>query len=124
MEIFTFSRYFAYTMAILGFSLFTFLIIKTMKTDAGEIKKKGTRQTATIVDITAQSGGNSAFINVIITARFVTQDQKKIIAKAPTVISVLDTAKYQPGESVPIKYLSDNPQKIIIDIPSPLQKKK
>lgn len=124
MNSISFSDYFAYIATIIGFSIFAFLFYQTSKggTENNAIRKEGIPTKAEIINIRSLSGGNSAFLNVEFTVKFSTNTQPEVITKVSSTISSVDTPKFQPGSTLPIKYKKDDPQKIIADIPSPLKK--
>nr|WP_242567086.1 DUF3592 domain-containing protein [Cronobacter sakazakii] len=55
---------------------------------------------------------------------FATQEGKIVTGKKDAVIDAMSTYKYQPGETVSIRYSRKEPEQFLIDIPNPLLKRK
>ncbi|AHG22850.1 hypothetical protein Z042_15545 [Chania multitudinisentens RB-25] len=119
-------NYFTYFITTFMILLFSYLFYKTSigSNQTKKIKKEGVKATAIITGIKSQSGKNSAFINVELTVKFTTHVNVNITTNTQTAISSVDIPKFQPGESLAIKYLKENPQKIVADIPHPLSRDK
>lgn len=110
-------------------ALFFYAIISILirdsknKKDKEEIINNGVNTSAIITEAISRSGGNSGFINVDLHFKFYVANGNEIIGKSSVVINSMDVIKYQPGETVQIRYSEKEPDKVIMDIPNPLTKK-
>ncbi|KAA9002631.1 hypothetical protein FJU30_03630 [Affinibrenneria salicis] len=85
-----------------------------------KVRKYGDEAIGEVLDIKSRSGGNSGFVNVELKVLYVDKNNNKHVSKGVTVIDMTKIQNFQPGNKVNIKYIIDNPDKIIINIPSPL----
>ena len=76
-----------------------------------------------IINIRSSSGGNSAFINVVIQVRFATTDNKIVTSEGSAVIDIVKIPQYQKGTKVPLIYSKKDPKIIKLKILSPLEER-
>ncbi|EPX1392857.1 hypothetical protein ACWWI0_004015 [Cronobacter sakazakii] len=123
-------RYLVDFVAIVFFCLLAYLIISLLIRDARNKKIKenilndSVESAAIVKNVQSRSGGNSGFINVTLYVEFATQEGKIVTGKKDAVIDAMSTYKYQPGETVSIRYSRKEPEQFLIDIPNPLLKRK
>lgn len=114
--------------AVLAF--FAYVIVSLLIRDARNKKIKdgiaadGVNTTGIITDVSSRSGGNSGFINITVKFDYEIETGKKISGKADAVIDVMNINKYQPGEEVSLRYSRKEPEKVVVDIPNPLLKRR
>lgn len=123
-------RTLANIIAVSGLAVFIYIIsslfirdIKNKK-DKESILANGVDTQAVITNAYGRSGGNSGFINVTLTLEFRTENGESIKIKKDSVINSMEVSKYQPGTKIKIRYYKSDPEKIIVDIPNPLQSSK
>lgn len=114
--------------AVLAF--FAYVIVSLLIRDARNKKIKdgiaadGVNTTGIITDVSSRSGGNSGFINITVKFDYEIETGKKISGKADAVIDVMNINKYQPGEEISLRYSRKEPEKVVVDIPNPLLKRR
>lgn len=114
--------------AVLAF--FAYVIVSLLIRDARNKKIKdgiaadGVNTTGIITDVSSRSGGNSGFINITVRFDYEIETGKKISGKADAVIDVMNINKYQSGEAISLRYSRKEPEKVVVDIPVPLLKRR
>lgn len=114
--------------AVLAF--FAYVIVSLLIRDARNKKIKegiaadGVNTMGVITDVSSRSGGNSGFINITVSFDYEIEPGEKISGKADAVIDVMKINKYQPGETISLRYSRKEPEKVVVDIPNPLLKRR
>lgn len=114
--------------AVLAF--FAYVIVSLLIRDARNKKIKegiaadGVNTMGVITDVSSRSGGNSGFINITVSFDYEIETGEKISGKADAVIDVMKINKYQPGETISLRYSRKEPEKVVVDIPNPLLKRR
>lgn len=110
--------------------LFIYVLISLYRRDLrnkkikNEVLRDGVDTTAVITQVASRSGGNSGFINISIDFRYQNQRGEELHGKSLAVIDAMDSAKYQPGQRINIRYARTDARKTLVDIPNPLMKRK
>lgn len=89
-----------------------------------EVLRDGVDTTAVITQVASRSGGNSGFINISIDFRYQNQRGEELHGQSLAVIDAMDSAKYQAGQRINIRYTRTDARKTLVDIPNPLMKRK
>ncbi|WP_426346847.1 hypothetical protein [Cronobacter universalis] len=66
--------------------------------------------------------GGAGCLNITLEITYRTETGEEIRNRADAVINAMNTANYQPGKTVALRYLKSDPLKVILDIPHPLRR--
>ncbi|EPP6261648.1 DUF3592 domain-containing protein [Cronobacter sakazakii] len=116
--------YVVYSIPIGLFSLLIgYLLIRDRKRNRikQNIQRNGVDTTAVITKAWSRSGG-AGCLNITLEITYRTETEEEIRNRADAVINAMNTANYQPGKTVALRYLKSDPLKVILDIPHPLRR--
>ncbi|SQJ31887.1 Uncharacterised protein [Serratia rubidaea] len=101
---------------IVIYALFS-IFMKDMKNKKlkSEVGNDGVEVLGEIVNSYSRSGGNSGFINITVEFKYLIKDGTELHGKNDFVINTMDINKYQPGESISLRYSRKDPSKVVIN---------
>lgn len=119
------SYFTTYPLLFISFIVICFFIYALIRSDNSvKIDPQDANETqGEIINIRSSSGGNSAFINVVIQVRFATTDNKIVTSEGSAVIDIVKIPQYQKGTKVPLIYSKKDPKIIKLKILSPLEER-
>ncbi|WBF45534.1 DUF3592 domain-containing protein [Serratia rubidaea] len=101
---------------IVIYALFSIFMkdIKNKKVKS-EVQSDGVEVLGKIVNSYSRSGGNSGFINITVEFKYLIGDGSELYGKKDIVINTMDINKYQPGESISLRYSRKDSSKVVIN---------
>lgn len=101
---------------IVIYALFSIFMkdIKNKKVKS-EVQSDGVEVLGEIVNSYSRSGGNSGFINITVEFKYLIGDGSELYGKKDIVINTMDINKYQPGESISLRYSRKDSSKVVIN---------
>ncbi|MCU5771712.1 DUF3592 domain-containing protein [Erwiniaceae bacterium BAC15a-03b] len=109
---------------VIGFMIYAVLSVNARSREHKRLKENGTETTGQITNIASRSGGNSAYVNVTITATYFNKDtNQKCKGSGDAVIDIIKAENYQPGKNVQLIYNNEKPDLIFLLIPHPLMER-
>lgn len=106
--------------------LFIYIFASLLIRDAKNKKLKavihndGVAVSGTITNVRSRSGGNSGFINISVDFNYVNEKCELLTGQRDIVIDITRIQNFQPGMSIPLRYLRLDPQQVLVDLPNAL----
>lgn len=109
--------------------LFIYIFVALLIRDAKNKKLKaaihndGVAVSGTITNVRSRSGGNSGFINISVDFNYVSENGESLAGQGDIVIDITRIQNFQPGNTLPLRYLRQQPQRVLVDLPNPMLKR-
>lgn len=109
--------------------LFIYIFVALLIRDAKNKKLKaainndGVAVLGTITGLRSRSGGNSGFINISVDFNYVSENGEALAGQGDIVIDITRIQNFQPGNTLPLRYLRQQPQRVLVDLPNPMLKR-
>jgi predicted membrane protein len=111
--------------ALLFIYIFVSLLIRDAKNKKlkAAINNDGVAVLGTITNLRSRSGGNSGFINISVDFNHVSEKGESLAGQSDIVIDITRIQYFQPGNTLPLRYLRQQPQRVLVDLPNPMLKR-